>query len=107
MEDKWFVFLEGLVLYLHRSWTGRPVYKVEFEPADDGFRVKEAMLAEGAPAIGSLDYQAKMLDFLIGAFLLGEHRNFPRPEEVENDKGQFQHNIVGRAYPEMVFRKKS
>lgn len=107
MEDKWFMFLEGLVLYLHRSWTGQPVYKVEFEPADDGLRVKEAMLADGAPELGGLDYQAELLGFLIGAFLLGEHRNFPRPEEVEKNDGQFQHNIVGRAFSEKVFPKKS
>ena len=107
MEDKWFIFLENSVLYLHRSWTGKPVYKVEFEPADDGLRVKEAMLADGSPDFGGLDYQAELLGFLIGAFLLGEHRNFPRPAEFEADEGEFQHNIVGRAYPEKVFPRKS
>jgi hypothetical protein len=106
MEDKWFMFLEGSFLYVHRSWTGRPVYKVEFEPVEDGMRVKEALLANEAPDFGGLGYQAELLEFLIGAFLLGEHRSFPRPEEVEEDDGQFQHNIVGAAYPEKVVPRK-
>ena len=35
MEDKWFWFMEGDILYAHRSWTGFCVYRVEFKP--DGY----------------------------------------------------------------------
>lgn len=100
MEDKWFIFLEDLVLYLHRSWTGQPVYKIEFEPVDDGLRVKRAILADGAPDFGGLDYQAELLGFLIGALLLGEYRKFPRPSDTRGNGGIFQHHIAGSAYPE-------
>ncbi len=33
MEDQWFAFMEGSVLYLHHSSTGEPHYKVAFKPA--------------------------------------------------------------------------
>lgn len=28
MEDKWFAYFEKPHLFLHRSWTGHPVYRV-------------------------------------------------------------------------------
>jgi len=28
MEDKWFVYFEEPHLFLHRSWTGQPVYRL-------------------------------------------------------------------------------
>ena len=31
MEDKWFIYSQELHLFLHRSWTGQPVYRVELE----------------------------------------------------------------------------
>lgn len=31
MEDKWFWYMEGDTLYIHRSWTGFCIYIVEFD----------------------------------------------------------------------------
>jgi 8-oxo-dGTP diphosphatase len=31
MEDKWFWYMEGSVLYAHRSWTGFCIYRIEFQ----------------------------------------------------------------------------
>jgi hypothetical protein len=28
MEDKWFIYYEEPHLFLHRSWTGAPVYRL-------------------------------------------------------------------------------
>ncbi len=42
MEDKWFVYLEGDWLYIHRSWTGCCVFQVRLEPCKNGYRVAEA-----------------------------------------------------------------
>ena len=39
MEDKWFVFFEGGVLHLHRSWTGICIYRASFDRLADGWRV--------------------------------------------------------------------
>ncbi len=30
MEDKWFLYMEGSVLYAHRSWTGCCIYRIDF-----------------------------------------------------------------------------
>lgn len=35
MEDKWFIFLEGDWLYLHRSWSGFCVAQVEIKRTTD------------------------------------------------------------------------
>lgn len=42
MEQKWFAFMEGDWLQLHRSWTGICVYRLRFEPTPDGARIAEA-----------------------------------------------------------------
>lgn len=36
MDDKWFSFVEGDRLYMHRSWTAHAVFEAELRPrADD------------------------------------------------------------------------
>jgi len=35
MEDKWFWFMEGNTLYIHRSWTGYCIYIVDFSDSDE------------------------------------------------------------------------
>ena len=30
MEDKWFWYMEGSVLWAHRSWTGHCIYRIDF-----------------------------------------------------------------------------
>ena len=32
MEDKWFYYMEGNKLFIHRSWTGFCIYTVELSP---------------------------------------------------------------------------
>ncbi len=34
MEDKWFFYMEGPVLWAHRSWTGFCIYRIDFK--EDG-----------------------------------------------------------------------
>jgi 8-oxo-dGTP pyrophosphatase MutT (NUDIX family) len=36
MDEKWFSFFEDGTLHLHRSWTGVCVYRVSFEPTQQG-----------------------------------------------------------------------
>lgn len=78
MEDKWFVFLDGNCLNLHRSWTGVCVYQVELAASGDKHKVVRA-LANRDPAQYSLKdgaFDAKMLRYLIGG-LLGQRLPFP------------------------------
>ena len=44
MEDKWFVYYSEPCLYLHRSWTGICVYKVEFKPDERWFVVRNVIV---------------------------------------------------------------
>lgn len=39
MEDKWFAYLEGRTLFLHRSWTGVCIFQVELRRAQNGYVV--------------------------------------------------------------------
>ena len=34
MEDKWFWYMEGPVLWAHRSWSGSCIYRIEFKEDD-------------------------------------------------------------------------
>jgi hypothetical protein len=42
MDDRWFIYLEGDTLALHRSWTGACIFLVRFAPAGEGYRIAEA-----------------------------------------------------------------
>src|ERR1700757_233868 len=80
MEDKWFVYYSAPFLYLHRSWSGKPVYRVEVGAEGAGARGVRAELSKARGASESeLAHQALMLDFLISNLLLGESKPFPRP----------------------------
>ena len=36
-DDKWIIYYEDGSLYLHRSWTGLCLYRVDFAPVDNGW----------------------------------------------------------------------
>ena len=76
MEDKWFIFFDEPYLFLHRSWTGQPVYRVEFETGPQGATVRQALWSADAPG-GDAEHGAALLDFLISNLLLGQSRPFP------------------------------
>jgi len=42
MDDRWFIYLEGETLALHRSWTGACIFLVRFAPSGDGYQIAEA-----------------------------------------------------------------
>ena len=47
MEQKWFAFVEGHRLFLHRSWTGAGIYEVAFEQTATGWRMSEVIVEAG------------------------------------------------------------
>src|SRR5215510_462114 len=72
MDDRWFIFLEDDVLYLHRSWTGFCVYQVSFKKDGAQYRVVEALINRD-PSQGSATddgYDVDLLNYLIDEFLL-------------------------------------
>ncbi|WP_306362152.1 hypothetical protein [Nocardia sp. CC227C] len=43
MDEKWNIFTEGDIVFMHRSWTGHEIYEVSFSPlAADGRRITSA-----------------------------------------------------------------
>jgi len=42
MDEKWDVFVENRVAFLHRSWTGNGVFEASFSPAGDGWHISAA-----------------------------------------------------------------
>lgn len=103
MEDKWFVYFERPHSYFHRSWTGLPVFRLTIEEPDGSAEAVEASWSvelASKPA-ADIEYQARLVDFLLYAIVLHEDRDFPLPEGMDDKpKGLFQHHISGAAYPE-------
>jgi hypothetical protein len=79
MDDKWFIYYEDPCLYLHRSWTGLPAYRVTLKNTSDGAEAVEALrsipLADSSQV--NLDYEAALLDFFMSNILLGEAKPLP------------------------------
>ena len=79
MDDKWFIFLEGDRLNVHRSWTGHCIYEVEFAASADTYTVRRARVNRDPEQYRETDdaYDARLLDFVIRRLVLGE--DVPRP----------------------------
>jgi hypothetical protein len=79
MEQKWFIYCEEPYLFIHRSWTGRPVYRLALRKVQKGAEVTEALwskdLAEAPGA--SFDYGVQMLDYLVSSFFLDQSKPLP------------------------------
>jgi hypothetical protein len=107
MEDKWFIYFREGWLYFHRSWTGACVYGVRLDGSPAGVRVVESWVNRDPQQYESddVEYDRKMVGFLVDAFLLRKPAQFPRPhDQSQSVAGVFQHHLVGRAYPEVEHR---
>lgn len=110
MEDKWFVYYDDPYLFFHRSWTGKPVYRVELKTNQNKVIVSEALWAVEFAAADNADptYQSRLLDFLISNLLLKKNKPFPCPAEVkETTQGAFQHHTSGTGYSEVVIKSEN
>ncbi len=103
MEDKWFICFHGGWLMFHRSWTGACIYGLRLERSPDGARVTESWVNRDPEQYAGTDveYDRKLVRFLIDALLLSRPAVFPLPSGAEAaPPGVFQHSVVGRAFPE-------
>lgn len=106
MEDKWFFYFEDQTLFVHHSWTGEPAFKVQFKVRENDVLVERAYQAFGSGFAG-VEYQASLLEFLIGNLLLDRNLPFPKLGEAQGDiPGVEQHMISGTAYTERTFSTK-
>jgi hypothetical protein len=75
MDDRWFIFREGDSVFLHRSWTGHLMYRVDLEITENRARVLAAFAAlpEQRPDAGvPLSFVANELRKLLRGILLNE-----------------------------------
>jgi len=80
MDDRWFLFCEGTTLYCHRSWTGKLIYRIEFDLTQTGgAAVAKAEVIqvhhEGKQVHSEKD--AALLAYLIRSVCLGQDLPFP------------------------------
>lgn len=99
MEDRWFIFLEGDILYFHRSWTGYCIYQLSLRKEDAGYAVAEALVNRDAGQYSGGDdaHDVKLLTFLIDNLLLGQVSTFPVPAGVPAGMaaGLYHHHVAG------------
>ena len=75
MDEKWNVFAEGDVLFMHRSWTGRGIYEASFAPATGGGRrITSAVVEAGGERYRSMgdEYDCLMMELILSAIVLAE-----------------------------------
>ena len=110
MEDKRFIYYDAPHLFICRSWTGQPVYRLAVVQGSNGYEVTEALSSIEFAAEAGTDsfYQAKLLDFLLSNLLLGESKLFPLPPgaEEKTHRGALQHAISGTGYGEQSHKPK-
>jgi len=110
MEDKWFIYLDGTTLHLHRSWTGICIYQVELEEKAGKYAVRRALVNRNPTQYQATDdvYDSELLHFLVSNLLLDRKIEFPVPGASSSGvpNGIFQHHISGTAYPERPVSRK-
>lgn len=108
MDEKWDVFTEGEVVFLHRSWTGYGVFAANFAPADGGgWRIVKAVVERDGERYGGTDdaYDCVMLELVITAIVLGEptpdlrsklvELTRRKPRSADAPAGVIQHSTLG------------
>jgi hypothetical protein len=55
MEDKWFIYADGMQLHFHRSWTGYEVFIAQFELEGENLRLAEAWVNRDSKQYESTD----------------------------------------------------
>jgi len=108
MDEKWNVFAEEDVVFLHRSWTGFGVYEATFSPADGGGRrITQAVVEGDAERYRTADdeFDCVMLEIVLSAIVLGEPAQQARERLVALSRraadganlpaGVIQHSAVG------------
>lgn len=99
MEEKWFIYMDGDWLYLHRSWTGFCMYMVRFEKKMNRYVVGEAWASRDITKRSwvSDEHDAQELRSLIRLLLLDEYIGFPRkPGETDEERVMGMWGLVGK-----------
>lgn len=79
MEEKWFIFVEEDILYMHRSWTGYCIYQLCLIRKETTYGVGDAFVNRDTSQYSGTDdhYDERLVTFLIDRLLLGGHSPLP------------------------------
>ncbi len=85
MDEKWKVFAEGRIVYIHRSWKGRGIYEATFAQAEGGWRIASAIVESDGSCYRrrSDEYDRVMLELVLSSIVLGEPATELREALVE------------------------
>ncbi|MFI7492675.1 hypothetical protein ACIBXA_30290 [Micromonospora echinaurantiaca] len=75
MDEKWNVFVEDQVAFLHRSWTGNGIFEASFSPVGGGgWRVSAATVESDPSRYRRISdrYDRVMVELVLSAIVLGE-----------------------------------
>ncbi|MFI9723858.1 hypothetical protein ACIHFE_30080 [Streptomyces sp. NPDC052396] len=75
MDQKWDVFTEDNVAFLHRSWTGFGIFEATFSPVDGGGRqITEGVVERDPERYRGQDdeYDCLIMELVLSAVVLGE-----------------------------------
>lgn len=99
MEDKWFIFHEGNVIFFHRSWTGFCIFELHLVREGTTYTVSRFYVNRDENQYkGSTDtYDARLLTYLIDTLLLHQRSPLPITDNIPAGIAQELHleHIVG------------
>ena len=106
MDEKWNVFVEGPVAFVHRSWTGHGIFEASFAPAGGGWRIHAAVVESdpGRARHVSGQFSCVLLELVLSAIVLGEPaadlraelvRFSSPPDQPAPPDGLIEHSILG------------
>jgi hypothetical protein len=107
MEDKWFLYVEGNTLYVHRSWTGHCLFMVTFREENQKYLVEDAWMNTDPqvchPPMES-QYGKKLVIYLLERILLDKDVSLPMPQSfggkritTPHEKLMYHHGLMGHS----------
>jgi hypothetical protein len=72
MDEKWDVFAENRVAFLHRSWPGNGVFEASFSPAGDGWHISAAETSSERERKVPAELNGVLLELVLSTIVLGE-----------------------------------
>jgi hypothetical protein len=104
MDEKWDVFVENRVAFLHRSWTGNGVFEASFSPAGDGWYISAAQTSSERARTVCAELNRVLLELVLSTIVVGEPAAGLRAELVRlssppgrpaSPEGVIEHSILG------------
>ena len=97
-KDKWFVYLEGEWLYIHRSASGSCIFMLKLEAKEDFYAAPTLLVNNDPKQFNSKndEYNVNLVAYLIDTLLLGRFTPFPQMKGFsQNDQQRHQKHVMG------------